>query len=244
MTNRHLSWAGCRNVRDLGGLPTADGGRIRPGALVRADALERLTADGWTALWEHGIRTVIDLRNDDEIGEDDAPRPAGLTTVRLPLDGMEDTEFWEQWIHRPEFGTPHYYGPWLERFPERAARVLAAIAHAAPGGVAIHCGIGRDRTGLVTMLALAFAGVPPDVIAADYALSVERVPVLLERLGAAEQVAELDAFYAERATTPAEVFAGVLDGFDAEAYLRAAGLGVGDLAGLHLRLVESVRTLG
>jgi len=233
MTNRHLSWTGCRNVRDLGGLPTADGGRIRPGALVRADALERLTAEGWTALWEYGIRTVIDLRNDDEIGEDDAPRPAGLTTVRLPLDGMEDTEFWEQWIRRPEFGTPHYYGPWLERFPDRAARVLAAIAHAEPGGVAIHCGIGRDRTGLVTMLALTFAGVPPEVVAEDYALSVGRVPLS----------EELDAFYARLATTPAEAFAGVLDGFDAGAYLRAAGLGVGDLAALHLRLVESVRAL-
>jgi protein-tyrosine phosphatase len=228
MTNRHLSWAGCRNVRDLGGLPTAGGGRIRPGALVRADALERLAAEGWTALWEYGIRTVIDLRNDDEIGEDDAPRPAGLTTIRLPLDGMEDTEFWEQWIHRPEFGTPHYYGPWLERFPERAARVLAAIAHAEPGGVAIHCGIGRDRTGLVTMLALAFAGVPPEAVAEDYALSVGRVP----------PSEELDALYARLATTPAEVLAGVLDGVDAEAYLRAAGLGVGDLAALHRRLVR------
>ena len=44
MTNRHLEWDACRNVRDLGGLPTADGARIRPGALVRADSLQRLTA--------------------------------------------------------------------------------------------------------------------------------------------------------------------------------------------------------
>ena len=55
----------------------ADGRRrpIRRGALVRADALERLTADGWAALEAHGVRTVIDLRNDDEIGEDDALAP-------------------------------------------------------------------------------------------------------------------------------------------------------------------------
>ena len=44
MTDRHLDWDGCPNVRDLGGLRTADGGRIRHGALVRADALDRLTA--------------------------------------------------------------------------------------------------------------------------------------------------------------------------------------------------------
>jgi hypothetical protein len=35
----HLRWEGCFNVRDLGGLPVAGGGRIRPGALVRADAV-------------------------------------------------------------------------------------------------------------------------------------------------------------------------------------------------------------
>ena len=139
---RHLAWDGCSNVRDLGGL-----GRIRDGALVRADALQQLSAEGWRALERHGVRTVIDLRNPDEIGEDAAPRPPGLTTIRIPLDGMEDTEFWSQWLDRPEFGTPHYYGPWLERFPDRAARALAAIARAQPGGVAYHCGIGRDRTG-------------------------------------------------------------------------------------------------
>ena len=238
MTDRHLHWDGCHNVRDLGGLPTADGGRIRHGALVRADALERLTARGWAALEAHGVRTVIDLRNDDEVGADDAPRPPGLMTLHLPLDGMEDTEFWRHWIERPEFGTPHYYGPWLERFPERAARVVAAIAHARPGGVAYHCGIGRDRTGLITLLLLAFAGVPPEAVTEDYALSVDRVPVLLEQLGAPEHSAELEAFYAERATTPAEGFAGVLAGLDAETYLRGAGLGVGDLAALRARMLR------
>jgi protein-tyrosine phosphatase len=228
MHTRHLQWPGCRNVRDLGGLPTAHGGRIRRGALVRADALERLTPQGWAALEAHGVRTVIDLRNPDEVGEDDAPRPPAITTVRIPLDGMEDTEFWQHWIGRPEFGTPHYYGPWLERFPDRAARVLAAIAHAPPGGVAYHCGIGRDRTGLITMLVLSALGVPSEAITEDYALSTGRTP----------PCPELDAFWAEQPAAPAEVFAEVLACLDAEAYLRAAGLGVGDLAALRARMIE------
>jgi protein-tyrosine phosphatase len=225
MTDRHLDWPACRNVRDLAGLPTTGGGRIRHGALVRADSLARLTAVGWAALEAHGVRTVIDLRNPDEIGDDDAPRPAGVTTIRFPLDGMEDTEFWDDWMHRPEFGTPHYYGPWLERFPDRAAHVLAAIARARPGGVAVHCVGGKDRTGLVTMLVLALAGVPAELAAEDYALSHERIP----------PGPELDAFYAELGTTPAAVFAEVLAGVDAEAYVSDE-----DLAALRRRLVESV----
>ena len=219
---RDLDWDGCRNARDLGGLPTADGGRIRRGALVRADSLERLTAGGWAALEAHGVRTVIDLRNHDELGEDAAPRPAGVTTIHLPLDGMEDTEFWDQWVDRPEFGTPHYYGPWLERFPDRAARVLAAIAQAEPGGVAYHCMGGRDRTGLVTMLVLAAAGVAAEAVAEDYALSNENIP---------DEV--IAAFYEELGTTPAAVAAEVMAGVDASRYL-----GPEDVAALRERVLE------
>ena len=205
---RHLTWDGCSNVRDLGGL-----GRIRHGALVRADALQNLSAEGWRALERHGVRTVVDLRNPDEIGEDAAVRPPGLTTIRIPLDGMEDTEFWSQWLERPEFGTPHYYGPWLERFPDRAARTLAAIARAEPGGVAYHCGIGRDRTGLITGLICVALGVPAREAAEDYALS--------------EPIAD---FWEAQPETPAEVFARVMAGVDPHDYLDP-----GDLAALEAR---------
>jgi protein-tyrosine phosphatase len=212
---RHLSWDGCSNVRDLGGL-----GRIRYGALVRADALQNLSAEGWRALEDHGIRTVVDLRNPDEIGDDVAPRPPGLTTIRIPLDGMEDTEFWSQWLDRPEFGTPHYYGPWLERFPDRAARALAAIARAQPGGVAYHCGIGRDRTGLITMLILAALEIPVEAAVEDYVLSESRVP----------PCPELDEFWAGREETAGEVLARVMAGVDPAGYLSGA-----DLAALKAR---------
>ena len=228
---RDLDWAGCANVRDLGGLPTADGGAVRRGALVRADALSRLTSDGWAALQAHGVRTVVDLRNDDELGPDDAPRPEGIETVQEPLDGMEDTEFWEQWMGRAEFGTPAYYRPWLDRFPGRAARVVAAIARARPGGVAFHCGIGRDRTGLVSILVLALAGVSAEDIAADYERGAGGV--------AADHVAAVEGFYAREGTSGGELVLALLEGFDAEAYLRAGGLEEEDLAGLRARLSGS-----
>jgi hypothetical protein len=62
--NRHLDWDGCHNVRDFGGLRAAHGRETRSGAVVRGDSVDRLTATGWSALLEHGIRTIIDLRND------------------------------------------------------------------------------------------------------------------------------------------------------------------------------------
>jgi protein-tyrosine phosphatase len=141
---RHLDWEGCFNARDLGGLRTANGGETRWGSVVRADNLAGLTAAGWAALTDYGVRTVIDLRNDDELGPDAAPRPESVTTLHLPLDASEEREFWDVWDSGPQFGTPLYYRPHLERFPERTAAIISAIARAEPGGVAFHC-VGRTR---------------------------------------------------------------------------------------------------
>ncbi|MDP1850261.1 MAG: tyrosine-protein phosphatase [Solirubrobacteraceae bacterium] len=129
--------------------------------MVRADRLDGLTAAGWQALLSHGVRTVIDLRNHDERAPGAAPRPPAITTLHVPLDASEDREFWDVWASGPQFGTPLYYRPHLDRFPERSVAALQAIARAGPGAVAFHCVGGRDRSGQVAMLILALAGAPP-----------------------------------------------------------------------------------
>jgi protein-tyrosine phosphatase len=166
-----LTWAGCVNVRDLGGLPTSDGGCTRPGALVRADALDRLTSRGWAALHDHGVRTVIDLRNPDERAADLVPRPDDVTTVRLPLENEPDPAFWRVWADTGLFATPLYFRPFVERFPAKIAALAHAVAEAPPGGVVVHCRIGRDRTGLAAFVLLLAAGVLEAPIIEDYLLS-------------------------------------------------------------------------
>jgi hypothetical protein len=67
---RVLAWEGCHNVRDVGGLPTHDGRATRFGALIRSDMLCRLTDTGQQALFDHGVRTIIDMRTPDEVARD------------------------------------------------------------------------------------------------------------------------------------------------------------------------------
>jgi protein-tyrosine phosphatase len=193
IADRDLSWDGCVNVRDLGGLPTVDGRFTRRGALVRSETVDRLTPDGWRALRDHGVRTVIDLREADELAEPGE----GVETIHIPLDRIgDDPEFWVDWMHGPQFGTPLYYGPFVERFPDRIEQVLAAIEGAPPGGVLFHCVGGRDRTGLVAIAALAAAGVEPEAIADDYELGAARAHTY-------EPV--LEAHLAERGTSAREL---------------------------------------
>jgi protein-tyrosine phosphatase len=157
---RILVWDGCVNVRDLGGLPLADGGETRFGVVVRADSIAGLTERGWQALQEYGVRTAIDLRGDHEL-EEAAQRPIRVTRIPItPLSGPG----WE-WPSMREA-----YLAVLEAFRPEFTAVFDALAALDPP-VVLHCHGGRDRTGLATALLLSAAGVDAETIAVDHALS-------------------------------------------------------------------------
>jgi hypothetical protein len=237
MVDRHLSWEGIYNARDLGGLATLDGGLTQRGAIVRSDSLQRLEARGWEEVQAHGVRTVIDLRDENEIGADVAPRPESIETVNIPLDVTEARDFWEVWGNGPQFATPLYYGPHLERFPERCAQVLSAIATARRGGVVFHCQGGRDRAGQISMLVLALVGVEPKAIAADYALSDERLRPLYLSRGEEDEAPKIAAYLRDQGTTASDLIVGTLAELDVESTLLSAGLEPRDLTALRRRLV-------
>jgi protein-tyrosine phosphatase len=229
--DRRIEWPGFHNARDLGGLPAAGGRVTRRRALIRSADLRFVTAAGWQAAYDAGVRTVVDLRNDDEVEASSPALPAGVRRVRVPLDGVEDTEFWKE--HGA--GTPLYYRPFLDRKSDRCAAAVTAVARAAPGGVIFHCGAGRDRTGLVAMLVLGLAGVPAQVIADDYEMSTEPLRSLFAALGRADEGPIIERILAKRGTTARALVLEVLAGFDAEAYLLAAGVAGSDLDALRTR---------
>lgn len=239
MADRHLGWRGTYNSRDLGGLATADGRRTRRGAVIRSDSLQNLEARGWEEAEAYGVRTVIDLRNADEIGADTASRPESIATVSIPLDVTEDREFWDVWGNGPQFATPLYYRPHLERFPDRSAQVVGAIASAPPGAVVFHCQGGRDRAGQIAMLVLALVGVEPETIAADHTLSDERLRPLYLSRGEEDEAPKIAEFLQSQGITASEVIVDTLAALDIEATLLGAGLKERDLLALRRRLVPA-----
>jgi protein tyrosine/serine phosphatase len=126
--------------------------------------------------------------------------------------------------------------------------VAAAVAAVADGdraeGVVVHCFAGKDRTGIVVALMLGLAGVPDDVIAADYAASGPGVEALSASwFAAAESDAELE-LRRRVVQAPHSAMAAVLAWLHetaggAGAYLREAGLSEEQLTRLRSRLVEA-----
>jgi protein-tyrosine phosphatase len=246
---RDLVWDGCLNVRDLGGLPTADGGETRPGAVVRADSVRLLSEDGWRALVDHGITLVVDLRGEHERDED-PPAELPVEVVHVPFMEASDAE-WEEIAEELEAATAaapdvatatrEAYLIFLERFKANVAASLRAVAHAPEGGVVIHCVGGKDRTGLLTAFLLHLAGVDEETIAEDYALSEERLRPRHESwFEAAESEEELERLR-RIAQTPVESMLGVFEQLEqryggVEAYLRDAGVNDQELERVRARL--------
>jgi protein-tyrosine phosphatase len=231
--DRTLHADGLFNGRDLGGLPLQGGGSTPTRRVFRSESVDRLTADGWQALHDAGIRTIVDLRAPSETAKDSGPRPDWLTTVVIDHDGLDDApSFWSAYWETGLVGTPLYYGPHLDELPERTGSALRAIARAEPGGVLFHCAGGRDRTGIIALALLTIAGVEPESIVADYLVTVDNAPALLASIGVPSNEAKIEALCAEHGTTVEGAFRAALDGFDPVRFVERSGLDDADLEAL------------
>ncbi|REF35010.1 protein tyrosine/serine phosphatase [Thermasporomyces composti] len=168
VTPLHLDWPNCLNARDLGGLPTADGRTIRREALVRTDNHTKLTEEGVRAVKEYGVSRIIDLRRTTECERAPSPFQGSSLYRSIPVQDPADPD-------NESLSLAEIYIAMLDLRPQLFAAAVGAIADAPPGPVVVHCAGGKDRTGMVVAMALRIAGVEPDVIAQDYALSQERL---------------------------------------------------------------------
>lgn len=165
--SRIITWGGLHNARDLGGLP-AGVSVTRFGRFYRTPRLDDLAAEGWDALAQAGVRTIVDLRNAGEV----APlrHPELVTRQNHPIEDPDDSQFMSVW--GGQLNSPAYYAASIERWPRRIAEVFRSFAAAPSGGIVFHCSAGRDRTGLVAAMLLQLVGVDHEAIVNDYTLSV------------------------------------------------------------------------
>jgi protein-tyrosine phosphatase len=176
------------NLRDLGGHPTRDGGRVRTGLLYRSTDLARVSGDDAIALARLGIRSVYDLRTGEERAAhpdrlppgaayvavdvlEDSPEASPTELMRLfadprtareILDGGRGTALWDR-----------KYREFVLLGSARAGygRLFTEVADAANRPALFHCTTGKDRTGWAAAALLTLLGVPHDLVMEEYLLS-------------------------------------------------------------------------
>jgi protein-tyrosine phosphatase len=202
---------GLANLRDVGGIPTTEGGKIIPGRLLRSDNLQTLTTSDVDQLLGLGLTDVIDLRSDYEAEQEG---PGLLTRSNVRIHQYSLFREWEIGVGeakpdvRPEV-LPEEALPWIDLEPsvelddevasvyfsylaDRPDSVLAALRSIAqaPGAALVHCAAGKDRTGTLVALALSVADAERQAIIDDYAASSDRVEAIVNRLIASPTYAD------------------------------------------------------
>lgn len=262
MDARWIELDGAVNVRDLAGLPAADGREVQPGRLIRSDNLQELSErDVHVLVNEIGVRAVADLRTGVEVHHE-GPGPlteiddvevrhlslfpeAGDTTD-LAADGKVILP-WERRNLDESSGRRGTSAVYLGYLDERADSIIAAlrlVAHS-EGATIVHCAAGKDRTGTVVALALAEVGVEREAIIVDYARSSERIEAIFERLRATRTYARDLSDTQPHEHAPREsTMQRLLDAIDTEfggpsAWLRTHGWTDEDAAALRRKLLDA-----
>ncbi|WP_371433409.1 tyrosine-protein phosphatase [Novosphingobium sp.] len=173
---RDFNLTGGCNFRDIGGYATADGRRVRRGMLYRSGVLTYLTPEDHAVVAPTGIRTIVDLRRDDEIDAEPTTWTTPVRNLSWPLEeAVASSQRGAPWEHSAsgdearEWMVRSYatMKDWLVRPLRGIFDVL--LEQQAP--VLFHCAAGKDRTGFCAAMVLGLAGVDEDAIVADYALT-------------------------------------------------------------------------
>lgn len=180
-----IDFEGLPNTRDLGGLPAADGRRVRSGLLLRSGTLYfATTADRRRLIEDYHLRTVVDLRGEDELSEypDHMERLPGVRYVHADalkgaIAGISQNAEARAQLEAARTNTddpalfmetvyPHILLG--ESGVAAYSALMRCVLETTDGAVLWHCHFGRDRCGMGSMLVEAALGVGREAMEEDY----------------------------------------------------------------------------
>ncbi len=169
---RHIALEGASNMRDLGGLPLGDAGRVRSGRLYRSAALNELTDGDQALLAGLGLSAVVDLRSEAERSYAPSRLPPGLPVIAPGDGGVGSIPGYKR---RPnpvtEADARRMMREGNRTYPLRMAAAMGALYRTlaeTEGGVLFHCAAGKDRTGFAAAVILMTAGASHETVIEDY----------------------------------------------------------------------------
>lgn len=182
---------GIFNTRDLGGMETSDGRKIKPRSLIRSGELFNLTEnDKQTLTDRYKLKKVVDFRTGAERSEKPDPILDNVQYIWAPImseEAMGITHDEEserdviaelfRYLQENQITLVDYmagiYKILLstDQAQREYSRFFRELLSNESGSVLWHCSAGKDRVGVGTALLLTALGIPKDVIIEDYLMT-------------------------------------------------------------------------
>ncbi|UTW61888.1 tyrosine-protein phosphatase [bacterium SCSIO 12741] len=170
------------NFRDLGGIRTVDGKRVKWGKIYRSGHLGDLKSKDFGQLEDLHITHVVDLRTTGEMAHhpDQLPADSSIAWVPVSVSGIlfADIEQARTDIRKQSAEEFDGHGRMIQMMDtitvsggEDFRKVFDLLLSDSTDALLYHCTAGKDRTGLMTTLILSSLGVSDSVIMQDYLLS-------------------------------------------------------------------------
>lgn len=169
------------NFRDFGGYQTQNGTYIKKGLLYRSGDLSRATDADLARLYSIGIKTICDLRSENELKyePDRIPAARPFTFFNIPMRPIVDYHgrslgrlfslmFGSE--RRMDYVAVTYqaYRDYATRYLPQLRALFKRISDPKNLPVLIHCSAGKDRTGVVSGLIQLVLGVSFETAMEDY----------------------------------------------------------------------------
>lgn len=140
---------GVNNTRDIGGVDSSLGGKVRQGIVYRGANIDNITEEGRHKLADvFGVHTDFDLRE-----ENNSDGKLGENSKRINISSL------------------YYADLRAEEGYATTIRIMKEFAKPENYPMYVHCAIGRDRTGCILMILEMLLGVSKKDIYLDYELS-------------------------------------------------------------------------
>jgi protein-tyrosine phosphatase len=182
-----IELASLPNLRDIGGY-AARGGRVQTGVLYRSTALDKLAGDDRATLGQFGIRTVFDLRTENERSAEPDQLPDGAQLVVCDvladsqdaapaqlMNALTDPALVEQMLGGDRavtlFDSAYREIVSLPSALAAYRRMFTEILDDERRPALFHCTTGKDRTGWAAAATLTLLGVSEEDVLADFLIT-------------------------------------------------------------------------
>lgn len=179
---RDLSLDNVSNIRDLGGYSTIYRKAIKFGRFIRSGVVTNLTENEMSYLLDYGVKTVIDLREKDEL----ELKPNAFNGIAsVDYYGVSLMKFYAQELSAKDklvllsSEDDIYYLEIINNFYSMHG-VFNIMAESKPGAILFNCTIGMHRTGIISALLLMLAECTLDDVEIDYSIPYTTVNELIK----------------------------------------------------------------